>query len=220
MPDYAVRLSRSFTDLRGFFDKCKKHDIKCVVYEHPQDEDVARTHIHALLRNVSQSTDTLKNWVKASLNVTEYNKTDWSFKLARTEYDKYVTYMSKGVYEPLINDIYSESAIELLRGAWKDKVEVAKDKNIKVEVQVENVVKKNKNELMGEVASDLISRGISAEPTDRQIMKSVITVLSNNRIITNMYKMCDYVDSYKAWYHQDSFLEIMENYYVKSRYRQ
>lgn len=226
MKDYAIRITYSFSELIGFFDELTAHNIKYIVYEHSTDMGCERTHIHALLFAVKQSTDTLKNWVKTALNITEnLGNKGWSFKLAYNDpkhnntfdYEHNVTYMSKGCLEPKRNTAYSNDEVVFARGKW---VEMKKEIiHQKTDVVVVSVQKKTKNEIMGEVANRL--RNVDGEmmPSDKKIIRAVCDVLRENRIITNMYKMADYVDSYKTWYHGDEFVEILEKYYVQSRYR-
>jgi len=229
MKDYAVRIARSFSELIGFFDELTAHNIKFIVYEHHKDMGCARTHIHALLFAVKQSTDTLKNWVKTALGLSlkdNLGNSGWSFKLAYNDpahnntfdYEHNVTYMSKGCLEPKRNTAYSNDQVVLARSKWVPRVT-----NVTVagksEVVVISVQKKTKNEIMGEVANKLRNEEGNLMPSDKKIIKAVCDVLRDNRIITNMYKMADYVDSYKTWYHGDEFVDILEKYYVTSRYR-
>lgn len=227
---YAVRLSRTFQELAGFFDRLASHNIQHIVYEHTADEDVSRTHIHALLLDVKESTDTLKNWVKKTLNVTEYERTDWSFKTTYKKDDVqitityetmpgFITYMSKGHLQPVLNSAFSDSEVELARNQWKQfSASGASASGASPEIVVVSVQRKTKHEIMGEVANLLRNEGCIM-PEDKKIIKAVCKVLRENRIITNMYKLADYVDSYKMWYYGDEFADIVEKYYMQSRYR-
>lgn len=217
--DYAVRLSRTFEELREFFDRLEANNIKYIVYEHTADTDVARTHIHALLLSVAHSTDTLKNWVKKALDVTDYPKTDWSFKLANADYDRYVTYMSKGELEPLRNTAISNERVIQARNAWEQPTSKTSTKCEKSDVVVVSVQRKTKNELMEEVSIKLRKELGNMMPSDKEIIRAVCDVLRHNRVITNVYKLADYVDSYKMWYHGTEFADIVEKYYLHSRYR-
>lgn len=221
--DYAVRLSRSFEDLRQFFVHLELMNILYIVYEHVADADVSRTHVHALLLNVSQSTDTLKNWVRKSLDVTEYPKSDWSFKLANADYDRYITYMSKGHLEPLRNTAFSNERVVTARSNWVDPAPASEASARSAATQQETVVvsvqRKTKNELMEEVAITLRKENGNMMPNDKLIIKAVCDVLRHNRVITNVYKLADYVDSYKLWFHGSEFVDIVEKYYLQSRYR-
>lgn len=238
MSNYAVRISRTFKECEDWLIKCSNDSIKVLVYEHPADKDVSRTHIHALFTNVNTTTETLKNWLKATLGVNNFPRTDWSFK---TEYyiketgetieitnkpNKFITYMSKGCIDPLMNTSdYDDDDINMLKGMWidfKNKSAKPDNKVINAEVVITNVVKKTKKELMADIAELLIQRHADKAIKDftvREIASAVMEVLKENRVITNMYKMTDYIDTYNSWYRGDSFLDTLENYYVKSRYR-
>lgn len=157
----------------------------------------------------------------------EYSKTDWSFKtsykkdgqqvtITEDTMPKFITYMSKGSLQPVLNSAFSDSEVESARNQWEQPSQQSASQ--KSEVVVVSVQRKTKHEIMGEVANKLRNEGCIM-PEDKKIIKAVCTVLMDNRIITNMYKLADYVDSYKMWYHGDEFADIVEKYYLQSRYR-
>lgn len=85
-----------------------------VAYQHDADEEVSRTHIHAMLENVSQSKDTLKRWVVECLG-QKVDRSDWAFSTLQNR--KFITYMSKGVLDPMI---YAGITIDEIN-EWKAK---------------------------------------------------------------------------------------------------
>lgn len=219
----------------GFYEELDKNNYKYIIYEHPKADGPERTHIHGLLLNVGHSTDTLKNWVKKALNVKTYKRTDWSFvteykdkqeqkvyKITDESIKGLIKYMSKGRYEPMRNTAYDDEFVMTCKAMWVHWIPTVKESGTtQVEVEVVTRSKKTKNELMAEVALMLIQRGFSdtnrESPSD--IIRAVVQVLKVNRIVTNMYKMADYVDTFLAWHRGDTFVETLENYYIKSRYR-
>lgn len=124
---FAVRITRTFDELKPFFVKFAAHkDSLCLVYQHDADEDVSRTHCHAMLTGTVASTDTLKRWVKDVVGPVE--KHDWSFTRCREE-AKYVTYMSKGKLDPVFCQGIDAEKVAALRAEWKEPQAVARSKS-------------------------------------------------------------------------------------------
>lgn len=115
---FAVRITRSFDELKPFFDKVvSKHpNSVLVVYQHDADEEISRTHIHALMENVNPSTDTLKRWVKEALGVSEFSRYDWAFPALKNR--DFITYMSKGKLEPSLIHNISVEEVTAFRAKW------------------------------------------------------------------------------------------------------
>lgn len=115
---FAVRITRSFDELKPFFDKIVSKHPGCVlvVYQHDADDEVKRTHIHALLEVIGVSSDTLKRWVKECLGVTEFSRYDWSFTVAHSR--DFITYMSKGHLEPMMLHNIGCDEVTAFRAKW------------------------------------------------------------------------------------------------------
>ena len=132
MEHYAIRISRPYTDISGVITKASDLSEQSVWYEHPADEDVSRTHVHGLLLCSSIKTDTVKNWIKKELAVTEFSKYDWAFatsfktkdkrdiKITKDNYERYVTYMTKGRFEPVFYKAFTKESIEDCKALWVD----------------------------------------------------------------------------------------------------
>lgn len=114
---FAVRITRDFEPLKPFFQKFSETPSSvCVVFQHDADEEISRTHVHALL-SANVSTDTLKRWVQAVIGpVVRY---DWAWTTCR-EPDRYVTYMSKGKLEPSFLHGMDYEKVAALRAEWKE----------------------------------------------------------------------------------------------------
>lgn len=127
MTTYAIRITASYDDLKGYVEKMAEVSDKLVVYEHT---DVSRIHIHAYVENVTVSSDTLKNWVKKCLGVTAFPKSDWSFvtQLQGEEVKpSFITYMSKGVLRPRFIKGISAEDIEQYRLKWEERQKPRKE---------------------------------------------------------------------------------------------
>lgn len=115
----AIRLTIPWTDkLTEFFSSLDR----AVVYQHDADEEVARTHIHALAET-SVSTDTLKNRLEKVIGY-RLPKTDWAFtqKIKHNPVeDRFITYMSKGKYEPKYLKGFTQEDCDNYKSLWVEK---------------------------------------------------------------------------------------------------
>lgn len=132
--NYAVRITREYSQLKSYISRIALVCEKMVVYEH--NENVSRVHIHAHIWCCSQTDDTLKNWLSQTLGV-KVNKSDISFKQqykpkGSTQSmpidDGNISYMSKGKYNPVYVKGYTNEEIEELKAKGFDK----KDDSYKV----------------------------------------------------------------------------------------
>lgn len=114
MISQAIRVSRSFDELREVFQSLKARRV--VVYEHVADDEVSRTHVHALVQNADVNVLAFKRRIEKHLGKVE--KSDWSFKETTGNEDKYVTYMTKGVLEPSYIFGYTDLEVNAFRSHW------------------------------------------------------------------------------------------------------
>jgi len=132
---YAIRLSFPYAEVEEFFKKFKD---SVVVYEHEADEEVNRTHVHALVET-AVSTDSMKNWVTKSLGKRP-NKTDWAFvsKIQKEPVTyRFITYMTKGVLDPMYIHHITLAECEEYKNKWV-RHEKREDKKLSVR-QVTNL---------------------------------------------------------------------------------
>jgi len=114
MNSQAIRISRSFDELRPVFQSLKARHV--IVYEHVEDEEVSRTHVHALVQNADVTVLAFKRRIEKHLGKVE--KSDWSFKETTGNEGKYITYMSKGELQPVYSVGYTNLEIETFRSYW------------------------------------------------------------------------------------------------------
>lgn len=112
MVGYAVRITRSFDDLRAVCERWKDRCETMVVYEH--DEGANRQHCHLYLGGVDVTTKRLKQ----ISGLPNLGNTLWSFKQATEDIDVYITYMSKGKYDPSYLYGYELKDCDRLRLLW------------------------------------------------------------------------------------------------------
>lgn len=117
MLSYAVRVSRPYNDISGIVSLWANRSQTVIVYEHPADEEVSRTHIHMLLVDVDVKDERLKRIAHTISPDLNGNK-DWSFKLTSGDYEKYITYMTKGTLCVSFVKNFSQDKLEELRLKW------------------------------------------------------------------------------------------------------
>lgn len=199
---YAVRITEPYTALKPFWDRLAETATKLVVYEHPD----GRVHNHALVET-QVSTDTLKNWVKRALNVTRYPKTNWSFKTAQD--DKFITYMSKGKYDPLVCIGVSAEHVALLRSQW---VEQPRRELVQYKLKAENPreAKARQNDMMDEVLKRLHELPRYDTRVILETIRQVVVV--EHRTIVGRYKMRDYYDYVLLRNGDKRYMDKMEDF--------
>jgi len=217
----ACRVTSSYDSLKDMWPALEGNSKGLVVYEHPADEKIERTHVHFLIVECGVSTDTLKNWIKKVLKVQSFPKTDWSFKTTYKDHDdkevavdfNFITYMTKGHLEPkLVSNVES---IEEYKKNWKSRTNV---KGVKVQYKLvqENpaVAKKRKYDtlkyMMGKV-----------KPTDSndEIIKIIRDVLIEYHEVVGVYKVLDYYDTIIMHVRPSNFLESVNNLLDKRKPR-
>ena len=124
--NYAVRLRAPYDTLRQTVSDWTVKASRVVVYEHPE---VGNIHCHVLLMGVYDSEQTLKNIMQrhgvglkgaGQLSFKTSFKSPDRVKLDITEESalKFITYMSKGKYEPKYNTGYTQETIDLCKSQW------------------------------------------------------------------------------------------------------
>jgi len=124
--NYAVRLRAPYESLRHVVSAWSLKSEKLVCYEHPEPDNI---HIHLLLKGVYDTADALKKvlW-KTNSDIKGAGKLSFktTFKSPQgivTPIDdetiaKYITYMSKGKYEPKYVTGYDSAFIHDCKTAW------------------------------------------------------------------------------------------------------
>lgn len=202
----AVRISRAYHELSGFWDKLVEEGTAMIVYQHDADEDVKRTHVHAVIQVNLDSTDTsgikvkVDTWkarIKKYLNVTAFNKADWSFVTSvgkpksPVKWD-YITYMSKGNLHPVAtNHLPEEIDYDAFRLKWVPMMGT----NMKVQYKIEKYLspadmKKTYNQMIDEIISRLAD-----DHTNENVLNVLLKYVAEKRLIIGRYKIRDMYDT-------------------------
>lgn len=204
MTSYAIRLTFPYTEVQAIIEQFAKSSEGIVVYEHAADAEVSRTHVHMLILRCTVSTDTLKNYIKRVKG--RVDKNDWSFKTADSDTEKYITYMSKGVLDPVyVYDITTEYIDECKR-KWIDptvsRVKLANGKLVKEVDDSSNVSKR-------QLVEEMVATIGDSESCTRIILDGIRKVLIQHRIVVGMYKVMDYYDAYMMYSQKDRWIDMI-----------
>jgi len=112
MTGYAVRVSKNAEQLVDIAKRWKPYCDTIVLYEH--NEDANRIHCHLYLGGVECTTKRLKQ----VSGLPNQGNSLWSFKKAEEDIDVYITYMSKGKYDPTYLHGYEFKDTERLKSLW------------------------------------------------------------------------------------------------------
>jgi len=125
--DYAVRLRLPYENLRQVVSDWALRSQKMVVYEHPEEGNV---HCHALLIGVYDTTNTLRNVLRKH-EVPLKGAGQLSFKTADAESaQKFITYMSKGKYDPKYYTGYDEDYLNSCKSLWVEHRKLSVDETL------------------------------------------------------------------------------------------
>jgi len=115
--DFALRISRTAEELKDLFEDWEKASGKILAYEHPQDEDVNRTHCHILIEACTVGKAAL---IKRALKLIRlHGNEDWSWvtKDIKSK-EEYIRYMTKGKYLPVWNFGYGVDNLNAQALLW------------------------------------------------------------------------------------------------------
>ena len=181
MLSQAIRVSRSFEEMRPVFESLKARHV--IVYEHVADEEVSRTHVHALVQNADITVLAFKRRIEKQLGKME--RSDWSFKETDGNEAKYVTYMTKGELKPVYAVGYTDDEVEQFKSNWivpKQDVKTAAPsyKDIVAEVITEVPISENDYQSESHVVV---------------VTNILIKKLNQYRIVTGRFKIRDMLDT-------------------------
>lgn len=137
--NYAVRLRASYEALATTCSDWAARCEKMLCYEHP--DDPKNIHCHFLLVGVRDSTDTLKRDYKlhglelkgpgqVSFKLSFKLKDGTNICITEATIPKYITYMSKGKYDPKYNKGYDPEILELYKKAWVDHPKQSREESL------------------------------------------------------------------------------------------
>jgi len=199
--NYAFRITSSYESLSKFVKDVSNVCERLAVYEHHEPDK--RVHIHGYVEGLTVSTDTLKNWVKTTLNVKSFPKSDWEFaqKISKGEKKgqpvdrESLMYFHKGKNPILYNKGFSPELVEEQhKKSYIPKEYVGKSLKTQYKLVCENPTQKKHRE--NDLVKLMIDRVKPLEiKSDENIMREVIAVLNETLTVCGDYKCVDYFDT-------------------------
>ena len=192
-------------DTQCAVDFCKKLSTeaeKAIFYLHPIKDSTGKElpHIHGLILNWAKSDDTLRSHIKKAFNVkgtqlAVSNTFERGTKMAEEHINKYITYMSKGKFDPLYNKEFADNWIGERKREWKAPTTVRISGDLTI---IANEVVKKKPLTQFAIARELevwILEQVANDnhPSHSNIIKQARTILhSHNRLADDnmLVKIC------------------------------
>lgn len=181
---------------------------KIIFYEHDKDDKIERTHCHFFVENLKVSTDTVKNWIKKSKNVSKFPSTDWMFKTEyvdkkskksiRVDYNC-IVYFSKGKLNPKFQKGFTQKEIDDYKNSYVDYssvLQTPKARQMKQQIISEGLTKKEKEKTYWSIVKDVVGICKDGGITNyRQVCGVLVEYLSNVEKVVGIYKQADLVDT-------------------------
>jgi len=207
---WSARITKQYDDIHEWLDAVECEKI--IVFEHPADDKVANTHIHALVINGKVEYESLKTRYRKMYGAID--RSQWRFKSdVNDDYNRFITYMSKGKFVPKLSKGFDPDSIVKLVSEWVDpKTTTVKLENGKLVRDVKETVTKTKREML-----ELMRSRMSSTDSTRDILRHIRKVLMDNNQVIGQYKMMDYYDSLMMYERESSWMYAMEQK-INSKY--
>lgn len=203
VPDTAVELIK----------RISRESSKSVWYRHPNGKRGKGPHYHGLVFDYAKSDDTCREWIKEALNIkgsqlgvsNKLPKEMGGAKMTEELTPRYVTYMSKGKFEPVYKNGYDDMEIAVLRNQWVDYDNANANDNASANanVMVCYVEKDNKNKITQYVLARMVhSRYLDEVGVDNvevgKLVKITIKVLKENKKLAHKRMVANIVQDVLA----------------------
>lgn len=185
--------------LQSVDEKCEK----LIVYRHPKEES-EREHIHGLCYNTTLSEKVFREWCNRKLKLEKSNKSysvgttfGKNIKISEITYSTYITYMSKGKYDPLYVKGFPAEDIDELKQQWND----PKPKNEVVYPKIERKQKMTQWSVgqEAEVRYLEIPGYDERDEVDwKHMVQLVIDVLNENKILAHEFTVAHIVQDIQS----------------------
>lgn len=133
----AVRITLPFSDLSGTVRAWALKADQLVCYEH-QGKKSGKRHVHMLLLGVVVDKERLKQVAK-QYGLEGGGNEFWSFKKAKPETRRYITYMTEGTNDPMYNKGFEDDYLQACKEEY-EKGEAEPSRNEKLCKEFEDIV--------------------------------------------------------------------------------
>lgn len=207
MSNFAFRISVAYeeTKLDDLYELCER----VIIYQHNADSSVKRTHIHGLIFGCTRKEDTVRN---------RFFKGKYEYSMKSKVDDKFITYMSKGILEPVYVKGFDPELVRLRTTEWQDHKSAPGTTQVvlvdgKLVKEIPEKKKKTKRELI-----EIMVSHYEPHMSDLNMLKVIRKVLIDNNEVVGMYKVLDYYDSLLMFGDKSRWLEMMASK-INSRIR-
>lgn len=208
MTNYACRMSVEWNDVAEtmsslFQEMC----AKAIVFEHPKDEEVSRTHIHFLMIGYTPKSILTFKRKFSFLELT--GNSSWSFKTSYGE-DKlvdngFITYMAKGEFAPVYNYNFTQEEIEeatVLSYKPKEK------RQGRLKIVGQTIPRQTQYEMYVE----LKNRYHEEQPRDdNQLVLLIVKFLKQKRIMYSEFNVINYFGMLQSEFSEHRFVQRILN---------
>lgn len=171
-----------------FIQELSKDIKKCIWYFHPDGKQGKGPHIHALVYDYPRTDETMRNYIKKKFNLDgtkqEFavsNKYERGTVMTEQFTPKYISYMTKGKFDPILMKGYQDAEIQSFKEAWiEPKVQVL---NIEVVKTIKPKITRYalaQNVLASYIDNDIENWG----PDDnKELIKRCVDICNANRVL-------------------------------------
>uniref|UniRef100_A0A7D5BHI1 Uncharacterized protein n=1 Tax=aquatic metagenome TaxID=1169740 RepID=A0A7D5BHI1_9ZZZZ len=208
------RVSRSYEETANVFAQLTAKCSAVVVYEHIADNEISRTHVHFFLEDVDMSVEGIKKMFRKECG--DLMRSDWAFNTKEVDRDC-ITYMAKGTLEPSFNRGGIDTSY--YKELWEDRPKKSQAKLQFITKETSSEAKKRKNDLIAEIIVLVKdpNEDVRNETEDNKIVRCIIKILNDNKIVFGRYTIRDYYDTICSRTDPGKFTAQMINFCVYNR---
>lgn len=196
--------------MQSVADKCDKF----IVYRHPKEE-AEREHIHALLYATTLSCKVLRDWCHTKLKLEKSNANysvgetyGKNIKISELTYPPYISYMSKGKYEPIYSKGFPDEEIDAFRQSYRCESTIV-NTNRPIE-QVEKKSKLTQYQIAKEASIRYLETYGEAELDYRRLAEIITKLLHENRSLAHYHIVANIIQDVQSEYEPDKFWQAVQ----------
>lgn len=202
-------------DYSSFLTQINNDCEKAIWYYHPGGKkDADRPHIHGLIVNYKYTDDTLRKNVKKVFSLSEPTQHGISCTFSRgvkmTEFNwfKYITYCSKGQYDPVSNKLFDEKEVSELKAKYVDEEKLCKQP---INIVIEPREKRAPKLTQFQVSKEAEIRYMILYPDDdeieyRKMATIVVQTLADNKTLAHKNTVKYILQDIQSRAHPDTFI--------------
>lgn len=200
---WKIRFETKGKEYLEFIKTVSNEVEKCIWYFHPIGKKSEKPHIHGLIINYPKIDDTMRNMIKNEFDLDgrkqEFSVSNKYDKIVMTNetYPGYITYMTKGKFEPVFSKGFDKEEIEKLKNEWID-YEHKTVMNIEVHKTVK--LKITRFALAQQVLAEYTESGIPEEwdrEEDKNLLKKCVNICNLNSVLPHYRAVAEIAQAVK-----------------------